>query len=395
MESHKEKLKTLNILHIFNDGFLVSLPLLLPFVTKELHIDIAQVGVLGSLLNMLSIFLALPSAYIAAKIGGMRSLIFAMCLYAVGYILTSFGTSFYFLALAFLVSGIGFGIFHPIAFALVSKHSDPTSKGKTMGNFTAIGDVGRIGISTLITFIIVYIGWRTTALLYGVIALGIFIVFLIFDARKKDEKIAIPDEKKTSAVTIVQLLKNRHFVLTTLIGAFDSFASSSLYIFLPFLLIYRGIDPKIIGSFTAAYFVGNLLGKTLLGRFTDKFGNANVFIVAELLMALFIVFLGNSFSSVMIIVVSMILGTLTKGTVPVVQTMVSDSVAHHGGYEKAFSLNSLVVSIATTLAPLVLGLVSKQYGIVNAFNIAAIFAVCAVVPASVLKLSRESKVKQI
>ena len=55
-----------------------------------------------------------------------------------------------------------------------------------MGNFTAIGDVGRIGISAVITFIIAYIGWRTSAFIQA--AIGILIFFYIFYFTNTKEK---------------------------------------------------------------------------------------------------------------------------------------------------------------------------------------------------------------
>jgi len=113
----------------------------------------------------------------------------------------------------------------------------------------------------------------------------------------------------------------------------------------------------------------------------DKFGNTNVFIMSEILMAIFIVILANSPSFIIMIVASVILGVFTKGTVPVIQTMVSHSVEKHGNFEQAFGLNSLVVEVATTLAPICLGFLSDRFGITAAFNISAIFALVAAVPA--------------
>lgn len=41
-------LVSLNILHIFNDGFQASFILLLPFIVADLKIDLFQVGTLGT-----------------------------------------------------------------------------------------------------------------------------------------------------------------------------------------------------------------------------------------------------------------------------------------------------------------------------------------------------------
>ena len=61
--------------------------------------------------------------------------------------------------------------------------------------------------------------------------------------------------------------------------------------------------------------------------------------------------------------------------------MISESVEHQGTFKKAFGANSVTTGISTSISPLVLGFVADKFGIVNAFNISAIFALCAIVPA--------------
>jgi predicted MFS family arabinose efflux permease len=253
-----------------------------------------------------------------------------------------------------------------------------------MGNFTAIGDVGRIGITSGITFLIAYIGWRTSTLIQAGVALVLFFWLFHFVMNKHEEK----TEVKNVHVSIKEFIKNKKFLFSTIAGFFDSFASSGLFIFLPFLLLFRGVDPKILGSFTAAYFVGNFLGKSVLGRLADKFSTTTVFIISEILMAIFIIVLANTPSFFIIIVSSVILGIFTKGTTPIVQTMVSESVEHHGNYEKAFGLKMLVSGAGSALAPLALGFLSNKYGVVSAFNMSAVFALVAIIPAIGFKFNK-------
>ncbi len=384
-----KELKNLYILHILNDGFQASLLLLLPFIAADLQIDQIQVGILGSTLNILHILLAIPAGYLAIKFGSLKLLLFALLLYGIGYLGTAFSPNYFFLIPVFLFTGIGFGLFHPVAFALVAKLSDKSERGKLMGNFTAVGDVGRIGISSVITFIIVYIGWRTSALLQAGIALTLFFYLFYFVINKHTEKIT---ENKVN-ISIKEFIKNKRFLFTAIAGFFDSFASSALFIFLPFLLLYRGVDPKVLGSFTAAFFFGNFLGKAVLGRLVDTFGTTLIFILSEICMALFIVVLANTPSFLLIIVSSVILGMFTKGTAPVIQTMISESVEHHGNYEKAYGLNALILGTSATLAPIALGFLSEKFGIVSALNMSAIFALVAIIPALGFKLSKLETLK--
>src|SRR5438046_2822866 len=109
-----KKFSYLNLLHIFNDGYLASFLLLLPFIAKDLHINLAQVGILGTITNALEIFVAFPSGYFAAKYGGRRILLIGLFLYCLGFLLTGLSPSLYMLFGTFFIAGIGFGSFHSV-----------------------------------------------------------------------------------------------------------------------------------------------------------------------------------------------------------------------------------------------------------------------------------------
>lgn len=375
-------LQSLNILHIFNDGFQASMLLLLPFIAKDLHASYAQSGLLGAAMNTLQVFLALPAGYVAVRFGGLRVLIIGALLSALGFIGVAFGPTLAILVLLFFLAGVGFAVFHPIAFSMVARAAEKKSIGRTMGLFTATGDVGRIGLTAVITVLIVQFGWRNTALIYGFAGFLVFFMFVKYlFVSAHSPSIQEIHAKPQKPLRLLEILKQPAFLMANLAGMLDSFASSSLFVFLPFLYLQKGIDAKILGSFTATFFIGNILGKYYLGRFVDIFGNSRVFITAELSMALFVVLLASTHSFVFIIIFSIVLGALTKGTVPVFQAMLSESVQNHGQYEKAYGLCALLVSSTTVIAPFVLGWVSDMYGIVASFYIVASFALLAIIPA--------------
>lgn len=377
----------LNVLHILNDGFSASLVLLLPFIAQSQGLSLTQVGMLGTVLNIAGIALALPAAYLAVRFGGLRVLVSAAFLYGAAFLVIGATGQFFALIPLFVLAGIGFGVFHPIAFALIAKWTPKERRGRAMGNFTAIGDVGRIGIAAALSFLAVAIGWQQTAVLYAVVALAAAAFFYRYLFGRTARATPKEHEGQAQQLSFWQILKNKRYVLTLCSAAFDGFASSSLFVFLPFLLLERNIAPALLGAFTATFFVGTFFGKAVLGRFVDKLGSARVFIAAELLMAVVIYLLAGATALPLIIVCSVILGVFTKGTLPVLQSMVSESVEHHGNYEKAYGLESFVSSIGLAVAPIVLGLVSDKFTIVAAFYVMAAAALLAALPAILFSLS--------
>ncbi|MGE5042264.1 MAG: MFS transporter, partial [Candidatus Levyibacteriota bacterium] len=301
----------LNILHIFNDGYYASIILLLPFLANTLHLNLSEAGFLGALPGILAIFISLPSGTLSIRFGGLKILITAVLIYAASFLLLPWASSFFTTALIFTLAGCAFGLFHPIAFALVAKLSDKTNRGRIMGTFTALGDSGKVAISAGVTFLAAAIGWQNTSLLYGGAAF-LFFSFLIF-SHFKTNHLAM-EHKKPEHVAWVKLLSNKRFILSCLTGLLDYMSSYPLFIFIPFLFLHKGISPALLGSFVGAYLIGNLAGKATLGALTDKHGYTKVFIFAEALTASFILLLTFSGGLVPIIGISIILGALTKGT---------------------------------------------------------------------------------
>ena len=64
----------LPLLHLFNDGYLAAMPLILPFAAAEFSIPLSVVGLLGSLLSFSGIILALPAGMAATRFGAIRIL---------------------------------------------------------------------------------------------------------------------------------------------------------------------------------------------------------------------------------------------------------------------------------------------------------------------------------
>lgn len=371
----------LPILHLFNDGYLAAMPLVLPFAAEEFSIPLSMVGLLGSLLSFSGIILALPAGAAAARLGAVRLLSFAVLCYSIGFLLLGTAGGIAAIFAAFILGSIAFGIFHPIAFSAVAKESSSSQLGRNMGIFAATGDIGRIAFAAAVTFIIGLTSWRFTSFLYGIAALFLFLFCFIYALRRNDgnKETASKSKKKLD----YSILKKKAFGLSNAASFLDSFANASLFIFIPFLLTFRGIDAAFIGVFTSVFFVGNLLGKVIMGRLTDRVKEEYLFIGCECCIFIALIILALSPSAVIISLLALILGFFTKGTVPIVSTMIAQSVGETE-YEAAYSVNSLSTSIANTLAPLFFGLLADILGVQAIFFACGIAALLAAIPAIVL-----------
>lgn len=377
----------LPILHLFNDGYLAAMPLILPFASEEFALSLGVVGLLGSLLSFSGIILAIPAGVTASKFGALRLLSIGVLFYSLGFLILGLSSGVITVVLAFIIASMAFGIFHPLAFSAVAKASQHSSLGRQMGVFAATGDIGRIAFAAAVTFIIGLTSWRFTSLLYAAAAVALFILS-IFLSRGKDVSGQANNEKGKKKIDAA-LLKNSTFMLANASSLLDAFANSSLFIFIPFLLTFRGIDAAFIGSFTSIFFIGNLSGKVIMGRLTDRIGQERLFICCEVFIFISLIMLALSPSVIVISALAFILGFFSKGTVPITSTMIAQSVGNDE-YESAYSVNSLSTSIANTVAPLFFGVLADFLGVQAIFFACAVAALCAALPSLILLIRKNS-----
>ena len=359
----------LSALHMVNDGYVACLPLFLPFIKEDISITLSQAGFLGGILHFSGVVLAFPAAFLGTYLGSFHTLGYAAIFVFISYILMFMAKSYVWVLLAFLVGSLGFGVFHPVAFAAVAKTSQ-TKLGTQMGNFTANGDIGRIALSALLTFMIAKLTWGTTALIYSFLPLAAGLAVLLSGRyRNEVSPVDTPDRKAHHSIFVKPT--KRLVVLFTAIFT-DAFSVASLFLFLPFLFQAKGFDTAIIGSLTGVFFVGNYLGKMVCGRIVELKGVKKVFLIAELLLAITVFSLAFTSNIYLLIGLLIFMGVLSKGTVPVLSTFLADTAKEMKvNIDGIYSLYSVLYNGAETISPLILGIAAAAWGIEKMFIICA------------------------
>ena len=367
----------LSALHMVNDGYVACLPLFLPFITQDINITLSQAGFLGGILHFSGVVLAFPAAFLGTYLGSFHTLGYAALFIFASYILMFMAKSYAWVLLAFLVGSLGFGVFHPVAFSAVAKTSQ-TKLGTQMGNFTANGDIGRIALSALLTFMIAKLSWGTTAFIYAFLPLFAGLAVLLSGRYRNEVAQFGPEEKKEHHSVFVRPTKRLVILFSAIF--LDAFSVASLFLFLPFLFQAKGFDTAIIGSLTGVFFIGNYLGKMVCGRIVELKGVKKVFLVAELCLALTVFTLSFTSSMYLLIALLIIMGILSKGTVPVLSTFLADTAKEiKVNIDGIYSLYSVLYNGAETISPLILGIAAAAWGIERMFIICAAISFCTFV----------------
>lgn len=374
----------LNSLHFLNDGIRTVFVSLLPFIAQDLHIGLTIVGLLGAAQGFLAAILSIPAGLISNKFSGFSILLISLLVYSIGAVGVALSPNLSFLIPIFFLAVSGFGVFHALGYALTAHASTDSNRGRNMGNFTAVGDIGRSIIPTIALFLAVFIGWRSTMIGIAILGIALFFIFRYYLQIKNNHLLAekVKTKQQTSKEWMKEmylLLHDKKMRLVTIGACIDAFAGTPIYIFLPFFILARGINPELLGMFTGAYFVGSLIGKTVLGRAVDKFGNAKIFIMTEICMGVALLLLTFLYNIFALVTLSFFLGLFTRGTTPVVATLFS-KVVEKKQYEKVFAISITLLEFTGAISPIVLGLIADKFGLVWIFYISAFLAFISIMP---------------
>ncbi|HYF04542.1 MAG TPA: MFS transporter [Patescibacteria group bacterium] len=366
----------LNFLHASNDGFQAALMLFLPFITERLNIGITEAGFLGTAIGFFSIVLGIPSAAIIRKFGERWTLSASMGFTTLGLLLLSTSNNFVGASVSFLIAGIGLALFHPVAFTLVTKYSEPNKVGKNIGAFTAVGDMGRVLFGFVAGTIAALLGVFMGSLLLGLVGIAACAVALQIKNPKR-----VPTNTQTKEhERLLKLIRDKDFVLPELVNLLDIIASTSVFIFLPFLLLEKQVSSSNLGLFTAIFFCGGVTGRYALGHLSDKYGKKLVFTLAQITMAALLAYITLTSSVIVLACISFVLGLGTTGTMPVLQSLLISKTAKNHERETVFSVNQTLANILMAVTPGMYGVLAANLGIAYVFYVCGAFALLALLP---------------
>ena len=392
MNTNSKPTFLLNIFHVLIDGLFESVPLLLSFMAIAWGSGEKEVGLIISLAVMASTLTGLATKPLSRRFGRLTALIWITALYGAGFFMNAFSANLYFAGGCFILATAGHTVFHSISFSYLSAATDRAELGTALGNFTALGDIGRVPFTALTGFMAASSlaglpGWRIVSFLYGLGALlfSYWAGVLLFSGKG-----STPVEPPTTATATknlpdFSLLRNSRHALPILANSFDAFGSDRIFTFLPFLLLVKQIEPQQIGLFALLFTLSGLGGKMVCGRLVDRFGARAVFLAAESSMALLLGILVVATQPSLLLVTAFLLGIVTKGTVPVVQTIVANTVEDPTDYDDIFTLNNLSRGATNIVAPLVFGFIAAAYGVIWAYGVMGIAVCCAVLPIAMMK----------
>ncbi len=381
----KKTFALLNTYHVLVDGLYDSVPVLLAFVVLAFGAGEKMVGSVVSAGLMASTAAGLWAVWFSRRLSTAGALALVALCYGMGFVVASCSASMLLVGACFVFAIAGHGVFHTLAFSWIAQETPKTALGRALSDFTAIGDIGRIPLVSLAGFaaalpIAGIAGWRVVCASYGTLAL-LAGGWLLWQSRRKVRFCRPAGNAAHGRVfPSLALLKEKKMALALSATVLNTIGSDHIFTFMPLLLLGKGIAPQIMGAFALGFTVGCFAGKVLCGRLVDLWGARSVFVGAEVVQAGLLVLLVGQSAPVGIVATALALGMVTKGTVPVVQTILAGAVVPGQSYEEVFAGSSFVRGCVNMTLPLLFGALAAITSMELVYILMGAAALVAVVP---------------
>jgi MFS transporter, CP family, cyanate transporter len=271
-------------------GFLAIAPLLHTIATRW-SISFGGASLLLGVFGLSMFLLAIPSGWVAGKVGFKLPITVGASLLALGFFCRGFADSFGAFTLWTILAAVGWGIlFSPIGNLVITWFPE-REMGLANGMWTVGFMAGQaFGSMTSIPFM-VKLGWSTMWIIYGVIAVIIaFVAWFVLKARPPVPPEARPQIKSASMIEGLKQTMNRPNIVlqyTVLATVGTLVESPALF---PLLLAEKGVSQAIAGVTSGLVLVGATIGTLVVPpvAFSRQRARTGILICASLAPILFI-----------------------------------------------------------------------------------------------------------
>jgi len=336
--------------HLMTDLYAPVLPAVLPLLILQNGYPYLLAGLLVATYNLTSSLLQPVIGWLydargvcvqhTSPLGGVRTQVrgtglqisISLLMSAVFISLIGIAGDYYLILICAALGGLGHALFHPIAYAAVSRLTEDESRGRITSYFVIGGNLG-FAIGPVVTGIVVaYLGLSGLVLLMipGLAMAGVIRLLLPSQERKPvppPVKVENPSPERTPAsLKIVALL-----VAGASLRAWAIFAAIA---YLPTFLIERGFNIVTANVVVSALLLCGVVGQVIGGTLSDLYGRKEytLFGVGAALVP-FVVFLATDgyLSIIALMVFGFLLWSTFSVTVAMAHEMVPESVGTISG----------------------------------------------------------------
>lgn len=338
--------------HFVNDGLVLMLPLLIPFIARDFMLSYLQIGLLGGSLVLtmgagqiatgyLSDFSKVKWPFIALGLFILSGSLFSM----------SFSTSYTWLIFFNLLAGFGASFYHPCGIALLVKSMKDTIQGKILGIHGVGGCAGILVYPVLAGILLTTKEWEYVLMVLP--PTGVVAALLFFFTR--EEKSDYTKRERT------QLIKKKSILIIALFGCI-AMIFRGFVTFFPVRLEEMEYSAASVATIVTVFYGTGVVGELSAGFLSDKYSKKWILTSALLAASVLLLIL---FQAVWVVIVP--LGIVCYVVWVPATAMYVEGVPE-AWYGTALGLLQGLAGLMAFLSPMIMGFIAEQYSISFSFS---------------------------
>lgn len=369
--------------HFMSHYYSMMLPPLFPFLHKDLGVSFTALGLLLALKHVAGGVTQLPAGLLVDRYGARWVLMIGFGIIVSAYFLISMTSSFWLLAVMFLIAGIGNAVFHPADYSIINGTVAETRLGRSFSAHTFSGHLGSAVAPVVMLSITAYWNWRV-----GVLASVIVGVLIILGlgtrwsrmhegvakrmskkkAKDKAESDALAADTADDAVAgavkdptawemMVQIMRSPAIIFLFIFFAMQSLGSGGMRSFsVSALVVLHGTPAAAAGGALTGFLFASAFGVLAGGIVADK-NNRHDLVAggALLLTALICVAVGKINLHYTLLVFVFTVAGLIQGIIRPARDMMIRAASPKGSMGKVVGLVFSGQAIGGAVAPVAYG----------------------------------------
>lgn len=313
---------------------------------------------------------------ISDQIGRRRAFALGSLIAAAGLVATASVSHFWSLLLWRGVTALGYSLVFVTAQGYVVDQSPPQQRTAGMAMFLAAffgGSLCGAAMGGIVAERLGYAPLFTLAALLALLAAGVALTLL----EERQQQRAVPPPLRWQPLR--QLLQNRRFLALTLLAAVPAklILTGVLYYAMPLYLVSLTLDGGDVGRAIMSYGLAMILFSPLVGRFADRWGGRDRFVVAGTLLAALSLLLLPLEGGIGIVVGAVLLLGLAQAIsvapqlVLVLEVSREDAAALGAG--TLIGIFRLLERGGSVLGPLLVALLVTEVGFADTFRLLSLY----------------------
>jgi predicted MFS family arabinose efflux permease len=366
----------LALLHSLQHVYLYALPPLYLLLRAEFNVSTFQIGLLGSVFGVISIFQG-PAGYLVERFGSKRLAVLSMLFCSIAVFLYSLAPFFEFLLMIAAFFALSQVVFHPATYAMVTQRASESNKAKYIAYHQVGGFIGSAIGTMVIAALASILGWRSTLQIIPVVGLCIIFLFWKF---VNDETHIFQQSTSVSSDPIPSENTEFRFTLPLfiLILSISILSLGNLLNFIPLFLteaygenvVWAGI---LTGVMIGIGSVASLLG----GALSDKYDKTLIMMSANLGLAITTIILAmGKFTTAALLFILILYGVARYLPVPAQHALSSVTAA---GHPQGIGFSYTGIALGQVVSAPLIGYLIDSLGVRTTFLVCSVFPLISII----------------